>query len=184
MTENWKVPIGLISMEVWTSGQWPVLYISCTHPLVYWIISAVFAMLVSWTALLQKYEGRSTFQCMLSSRQHVTRIPSKGRLLMTGPSYKHVSSLQLRHFLGKRCSTNRKMMASPQAGTHSFEQNVTRIHPFLRMWKWGESWKYLLHLKLFQLLRDGPGFTCTVYNTTPWDNHWAFPLILQELLLA
>ena len=35
---------------------------------------------------------------MLSSRRHVTLIPSKRRVLMAGPSYKHVSSLQLGHF--------------------------------------------------------------------------------------
>lgn len=58
------------------------------------------------------------------------------------------------------------MMASPQAGTHSFWAECHQNTPFLGMWKW-ENLKYLLHLKLFQLLRDGPGFTCIVYNTTP-----------------
>ena len=57
-------------------------------------------------------------------------------------------------------------MASPQAGTHSFWAECHQNTPFLGMWKW-ENLKYLLHLKLFQLLRDGPGFTCIAYNTTP-----------------
>ena len=72
-------------------------------------------------------------------------------------------------------------MASPQAGTHSFWAECHQNTLFLGMWKW-ENLKYSLHLKLFQLLRDGPGFTCIVPH--PWDNHWAFPFILQELLLA
>lgn len=123
VTNEWmrteKFPLGWSAW--WSLDFWPVTRSSTSRVHIPWYIGPSALYLLCWCLGLPTTEiwGEEHIFLILSSRWHVTLITSKGRVLMAGPSYKCVSSLQLGHFPREEMLYNQRNDGIPTS-RHSF----------------------------------------------------------------